>query len=71
MTSLAHSNDEMVTGHCTSPPPHRAATDTKPHCNPGAKPEIISSTGKRLNFIDMSGFSQLLLLPQPKITDSF
>lgn len=42
MRSLAHSSDEVVTGHCTSPLPHRAATDTKPHYNPGAKPETIS-----------------------------
>ena len=40
--SLAHISDEVVTGHCTSPLPHRAATDTKPHYNPGAKPETIS-----------------------------
>lgn len=44
MRSLAHSKDEVVTGHCTSPLPHRAATDIKPHCNPGAKPETISPT---------------------------
>lgn len=55
MASLAHSNDEMVEAlHFSTAPTEQPRTPN--HTVTLGQNQIISSTGKRLNFIDMSGF---------------